>query len=107
MMANPMIEMVRIRASPRSLLLSCKCVLVAIRSGEGCQEKSGRCIEGRIRQLAAGQFPGRNRGKRSGGVVGQKETNAPVTADRLKREDCLTECAAGLCHPEPNCRPGQ
>src|SRR5690242_2196352 len=99
MMANPMIEMVRSRASPRSFLLCCKCVLVAIRSVEGCQEKSGRCIEGRIGQLAAGQLPGRSRGKGSGGVVGQKEINAPVTADRLKREDCLAEVAVGLCHP--------
>src|SRR4029077_12947680 len=104
MMANPMIEMVRIRASPRSFLFSRKCILVAIRSVEGCQEKSGRCIEGRIRQLAAGQFPGRSRGKGSGGVVGQKKVNAPVTADRLKREDCLTERAVGLRHPKPNCR---
>src|SRR5258707_3755037 len=107
MMANPMIEMVRSRASPRSFLLSCKCVLVAIRSVEGCQEKSGRCIEGRIRQLAAGQFPGRSGGKRSVGTVAKKEIIAPVTTDRLKREDCLTECAVGLRHPEPNCRPGQ
>src|SRR5258708_34214630 len=107
MMANPMIEMVRSRASPRSFLLSCKCVLVAIRSVEGCQEKSGRCIEGRIRQLAAGQFPGRSGGKRSVGVVGQKEINAPVTTDRLKGEDCLPECAVGLRHQKPNCRPDQ
>src|SRR5437899_4001652 len=107
MMANPMIEMVRSRASPRSFLLSRKCILVAIRSVEGCQEKAGRGIEGRIRQLAASQFPGRSRGKRSGSVVGQKEINALVTADRLKREDCLTERAAGLRHPKPNCRPGQ
>src|SRR5260370_33747895 len=77
MMANPITERVMIRASPRSFLLGCKCVLVAIGSVEGCQENFGIGVKSksRVRQLAAGELTGRSCRQCSGGAVGRKDIN--------------------------------
>jgi len=49
MIANPITEIVRTRASPRSFLLRSKDVLVAIRTVKGCQKNSARRIKSSVR----------------------------------------------------------
>src|SRR5258707_11855472 len=102
MMANPITERVISRASPRSFFLSCKCVLVTIRSVEGCQEDAGGCVKSCVCQLAAGHLPGRGCRKGSGGVVSQEKINSLAPADGFKRKNRLPVGSAGLGHPQSN-----